>query len=379
MMAWIDKIAAMTAQRHAEAHVVTASIDQISFLAPVFVGDHVILKSRIEYVGKTSMEIKVEVETVNPVKGTHKKTTQAYLTFVALGADGRPAPVPPLKLESEAEETLFEKAKKRIAARKALAKTLALGLSFLAPLGLLAPQAALAEKSTYDLSAGAGIRSYPLGAAAYVQGGKHMLLWGDTSNPLNYGYSRVGGRLQSSGKVNKGEVEVSVSPVSISKIYLNFGGSARNLTDIQTLDCETLECSSSIMRTTLGGELTAGWSGFFARGAFKTQWLDPSNATAAFADESTNLALAVGGDRINTWDFVGGYQISENWRSFFRWEHNRTVTSDQYSLHRTLFASRSFGKWNAVVGAGLFKSSTSQLHGQVAFAFQYTWSKGLEL
>lgn len=373
MMAWIDKIAAMTAQRHAEAHVVTASIDQISFLAPVFVGDHVILKSRIEYVGKTSMEIKVEVETVNPIKQTHKKTTQAYLTFVALGADGRPAPVPPLRLESEEEQTLFEKAKKRIAARKAIAKTVCLALA------LMTPIASFAQEKNYDLSAGAGLRSYPLGAAAFVEGGKHMLLWGDTSSPLNYGFSRVGARVQSSGAVNGAQLQVSASPISMIKLFMNFGGSIRNLSDIQTLDCAVLECSKSILRTALGGELKAGWQKFFARGIFRTQWLDPSDATSAFADEPTNLALAAGGDRINSWDFVGGYQISENWRSFFRWEHNRTVNSDQYSLHRTLYASRNFGDWSAVAGAGLFRSSTSQLHGQVAFALQYTWSKGLEL
>ncbi len=122
MMAWIDKLAAMTAQRHSESHVVTASIDQISFLAPVYQGDHVVMRGRIIYVGRTSMEIRVDVEAVNPIKGTTNKTTQAFLTFVALDGNGKPKTIPSLKLESKEDKEAFEFAKERIEIRKAWAK-----------------------------------------------------------------------------------------------------------------------------------------------------------------------------------------------------------------------------------------------------------------
>jgi len=122
MMAWIDKLAAMTAQRHAESNVVTASIDQINFLAPVYKGDHVIMKGRVVYVGRSSMEIRVDVEAVNPIKGTSHKTTQAFLTFVALDDNGKPRPVPRLKLENEKDKEAFGFAKERIQIRKDWAK-----------------------------------------------------------------------------------------------------------------------------------------------------------------------------------------------------------------------------------------------------------------
>jgi acyl-CoA hydrolase len=121
MMAWIDKMAAMTAQRHAEAHVVTASIDQLTFLAPVFLGDHVVLKSRVVYVGRSSMEIRVDVWTENPILGKSNKCTQAYLTFVSLDQNAKPQVVPALKLTTEQEKQDFEEAKERIAIRKQLA------------------------------------------------------------------------------------------------------------------------------------------------------------------------------------------------------------------------------------------------------------------
>jgi acyl-CoA hydrolase len=121
MMSWIDKLAAMTAQRHSNSNVVTASIDQLAFLAPVYVGDHVVMKGRVIYVGRTSMEIRIDVWKENPIKGECVKCTQAYLTFVALDSQGKPKEVPSLKLTTEEEKLDFEEAKERMAIRKQLA------------------------------------------------------------------------------------------------------------------------------------------------------------------------------------------------------------------------------------------------------------------
>jgi acyl-CoA hydrolase len=122
LMAWMDKVGAMVAQRHAGQPVVTAAIDQITFVAPVLVGNHVILEGVVTYVGKTSMEFSVGVWAEKPYYGTKVQTTQAFLTFVAIGKNGRPTRVPELKLENKIQKHLHEMAKKRVEAR-ALSRT----------------------------------------------------------------------------------------------------------------------------------------------------------------------------------------------------------------------------------------------------------------
>lgn len=124
IMSWIDMVAGMVAQRHAEGVAVTASIDKISFKAPVYVGDHVVLKAAVNYVGNTSMEIGVQVTKENPVTGDQIRTTTAYLTFVGLDAEGCPRIIPELLLESDQEKRRYEEAKIRVASRRELLKKL---------------------------------------------------------------------------------------------------------------------------------------------------------------------------------------------------------------------------------------------------------------
>lgn len=101
IMKLIDTAAGMVAIRHAKSNVVTASIDRLDFLGPVFIGDLVTLKASVNYVGKTSMEIGVRVEAETIMTNHVRHAASAYLTFVALDKDGRPRPVPPVILESE--------------------------------------------------------------------------------------------------------------------------------------------------------------------------------------------------------------------------------------------------------------------------------------
>lgn len=124
IMSWIDIAAAMASQKHARRQTVTVHVDEISFKGPVKVGHHVLIKAKVNNVGKTSMEIGVRVESENPITGEIRLTTKAYLTFVALDEHGRPIPVPPLVLVTKQDIRRSENAKKRKAARNSLAKSL---------------------------------------------------------------------------------------------------------------------------------------------------------------------------------------------------------------------------------------------------------------
>ncbi len=112
-MSWIDIAAAIAAQRHSNKSVVTASIDQLSFIAPIKKGWVVNLKASINFVSRTSMEVGVRVEAENPVTSELFHTASAYLTFVAVDDGGRPVEVPSLVLETDAEKRRFAAAKKR--------------------------------------------------------------------------------------------------------------------------------------------------------------------------------------------------------------------------------------------------------------------------
>ena len=104
IMRMIDDAAGTAAARHAGRVAVTASVDELSFLQPVHVGDLLAVKASVNAAGSTSMEVGVRVEAEPLQGGERRHTTSAYLVFVALDADGRPARVPPLLCESEEEE-----------------------------------------------------------------------------------------------------------------------------------------------------------------------------------------------------------------------------------------------------------------------------------
>jgi len=109
----VDEVASIVAFRHARRNVVTASIDRMDFYSPVFIGDLLRLTASINYVHKTSMEIGVRVEAENPESGQVRHTGTCFLTHVALDKDGKPVPVPPLKLESEEEKRRWAEAEVR--------------------------------------------------------------------------------------------------------------------------------------------------------------------------------------------------------------------------------------------------------------------------
>lgn len=118
VMSWIDLAAAMVAERHSNRPVVTVHVDEISFKAPIKIGDHVLIKASINYVGKSSMLVGVKVLAENPFTGITRHTTTAYLAFVALDDIGKPIQVRGLIPESEEEIRRFAQGKLRIEAMK---------------------------------------------------------------------------------------------------------------------------------------------------------------------------------------------------------------------------------------------------------------------
>ena len=94
IMRYMDEIAGIVAFRHAGTNIVTASIDRMNFYAPVYVGDLLTLKASVNYVGKTSMEVGVRIESQNRYTGKVVHTGSCYLTYVALDKKGKPTAVP---------------------------------------------------------------------------------------------------------------------------------------------------------------------------------------------------------------------------------------------------------------------------------------------
>src|SRR6478736_1777816 len=113
LMHWIDLAAAMAAHRHSRSYVVTASIDHLDFRVPVHVGDLVILRSSVNRVYRTSMEIGVKVWVENYLLDQCQHVSSAYLTFVAVDGGGRHVPVPAVIPETDEQRRRYEDAGRR--------------------------------------------------------------------------------------------------------------------------------------------------------------------------------------------------------------------------------------------------------------------------
>jgi uncharacterized protein (TIGR00369 family) len=119
IMRHIDTAGGVVAIRHARGNAVTASVDRLDFLAPVFVGDLVIVKASLNMVGKTSMEAGVRVEAENLFTGDVRHCASAYITYVALDKKGKPTEIPELILETEEEKRRNTEAQARRTMRQA--------------------------------------------------------------------------------------------------------------------------------------------------------------------------------------------------------------------------------------------------------------------
>lgn len=117
LMEWIDVVAAVVARRHSACNVTTACVDNLVFKAAAYVNSTIVLKGRMTYVGKTSMEVRVDTF-VEQLNGAHELINTAYLVLVALDENNKPTRVPPLLLETELEQAEFEAGQARSAYRK---------------------------------------------------------------------------------------------------------------------------------------------------------------------------------------------------------------------------------------------------------------------
>jgi acyl-CoA hydrolase len=120
VMAMVDLAASLAAARHARCPVVTASVDQMTFLYPIHIGQLVTLKSSVNRVFRTSMEVGVKVFIEDLRTREIKHTSSAYLTFVAVAPDGGKVPVISVIPQTEAEQRRFDEAGQRRAARLAM-------------------------------------------------------------------------------------------------------------------------------------------------------------------------------------------------------------------------------------------------------------------
>jgi acyl-CoA hydrolase len=119
LMHWIDMAGAMAAHRHSRAYVVTASVDHIDFLIPVRVGSLVTLRSSVNRVFNTSMEVGVKVWVEDYIRNKCEHVASAHLTFVAVDGKGGRLQVPPVVPETDDQKTRYEDAGRRREARRA--------------------------------------------------------------------------------------------------------------------------------------------------------------------------------------------------------------------------------------------------------------------
>ena len=103
VMAWIDVCAAVSAQRFARSSVVTAAMDQLLFRAPIRHGQVVVIRSMVNWAGRTSMEVGARVESEDPLTGARTHTSTCYLTFVSVDGSGNPQEIPLLHPTSDEE------------------------------------------------------------------------------------------------------------------------------------------------------------------------------------------------------------------------------------------------------------------------------------
>jgi acyl-CoA hydrolase len=113
VMHFIDVAGALAAHRHSNSHVVTASVDSLDFHFPIDVGEFIVLKSSVNRVFSTSMEVGVKVFSENVLTGERKHTSSAYLTFVAIDKNRKPHPVAPLILETDEDRRRYHEAGER--------------------------------------------------------------------------------------------------------------------------------------------------------------------------------------------------------------------------------------------------------------------------
>ncbi len=127
VLSMVDRAAGVAAMRHSGWPCVTVSIDRVDFKEPIFTGELVTCQARVNFVGRTSMEIGVRVEAERLLSREKRHTNTCFLTFVAIDSKNRPVPVPPLELETDGDRKRFREGRRRREVRMALDRELGEG------------------------------------------------------------------------------------------------------------------------------------------------------------------------------------------------------------------------------------------------------------
>ncbi len=122
ILSMVDRAAAVAAMRHAGCTVVTVSIDQVDFKQPIYAGELVTCCAKLNFVGRTSMEVGVEVFAEDLLSGKKRHTNTCLLTFVGINEDNRPIAIRPLVMETDDDRRRFQEGKRRKELRRKLAE-----------------------------------------------------------------------------------------------------------------------------------------------------------------------------------------------------------------------------------------------------------------
>lgn len=117
LLKWIDELAGIVAIRHSGCTITTAAIDNLQFKAPAHEGDLIVLRGMVTYVGRSSMEIRVDTYR-EETDGTRTLVNRAYIDMVAINSEGVPVEVPDIRIETEDQQQEYAAAQKRKALRK---------------------------------------------------------------------------------------------------------------------------------------------------------------------------------------------------------------------------------------------------------------------
>ncbi len=117
LLGMMDRVAAVSAIRHAQLPCVTVSVDRVHFREPIHVGELVTMYASVNYAHRTSIEVGVRVEAENVLTGKRRHTNSCYLTYVAIDKAGRPVAVPPVLPETDEERARYQAAEARRAQR----------------------------------------------------------------------------------------------------------------------------------------------------------------------------------------------------------------------------------------------------------------------
>ena len=117
ILSLVDHVAAVCAIRHSRKQCVTVSVDKVDFREPIHVGELITAMARVNFAGRTSMEVGVKVVAENVISGEQRHTNSCYVTYVALDDNGQPSPVPPVVPVTADEKRRYERAAQRRATR----------------------------------------------------------------------------------------------------------------------------------------------------------------------------------------------------------------------------------------------------------------------